>query len=92
MLRCVPWILLSLAGHAVGRLQVPPLSPWRSLVPSKAVPEVSKHMLDMCKKYYRDTTLDHFSWVSCGEPGMHGMPQPRHAASCNKYGAAGATT
>ena len=51
------------AGHAVGRMGTPPLSPWRPLQQQGLGSTQYTSRLHMCQKYWRDTTLDHFSWV-----------------------------
>lgn len=63
MLYLLPVILLSVAGHAVAAPHLRPMGPWRPPSSTELASANSKHMLDLCKKHYRETTLDHFSWV-----------------------------
>jgi len=59
----LPVILLSVAGHAVAAQHSRPMGPWRPPSSFESASANPKHMLDFCKKHYRETTLDHFSWV-----------------------------
>lgn len=63
MLYLLPVIFLSAAGHAVAAPYSRLMGPWRPPSSFESASANSKHMLGLCKKHYRETTLDHFSWV-----------------------------
>lgn len=83
-------LLLIFVTHAVGKLQSPRLSPWfPRFQPLPDQPVTSQHsarqLLRMCKEHWRDTTLDHFSWVceiNSHCTGRQAELQLRHAAFC----------
>ena len=54
-------MLLATLGNGARGLLSPPIGPWRSGQPPMLR---GSGMLDRCKEYRRNTTLDHFSWVS----------------------------
>ena len=63
LLQCLALVLLDFAGHAVGRMWSPPLSSWRLPYQQGAGERNYTSRIHMCKKYWRDATLDHFSWA-----------------------------
>ena len=64
LLQCLALVLLEFAGHAVGRMWSPPLSSWRLPYQQGASERNYTSRVHMCKKHWRDATLDHFSWAS----------------------------
>ena len=54
-------------GHATSLTRGPPLGPYKHARQSAVAPVVAagsaKPYIEQCKVYYRNATLDHFSWV-----------------------------
>ena len=62
----VTLLCLAVVGHAALQRKGPPMSPYR---PAKSLQAASnsiagRELIKQCKVFYRNATLDHFSWVS----------------------------
>ena len=63
LIKCIALLLTGFARHAVARMRSPPLKPWQFVHRPSLEDAEAKSRMDMCKVHWRDTTLDHFSWV-----------------------------
>ena len=59
------FLLFAQCGHAPSLTRGPPLGPYKRARQNAVNPVASnsKPYIEQCKVYYRNATLDHFSWV-----------------------------
>ena len=61
------FLLFAQCGHALSLTRGPPLGPYKRDRQDAVGPLIAaghaKPYIEQCKVYYRNATLDHFSWV-----------------------------